>query len=57
MTKDEVGATMAPHRVIEDSDEDDGGFVIPEVLSPSMNSNEVGAIPMMQPSSTGKFEA
>jgi hypothetical protein len=50
-------ATMAPHRVIEDSDEDDSSFVTPELLSPSINTNEVGAILMMQPSSTGKFEA
>lgn len=49
-------ATMAPRRVIEDSDEDDGSFVTPEPSSPSINTNEVGAIPMIQPSSTGKFE-
>lgn len=48
---------MAPRRVIEDSDEDDGSFVTPELLSPFMNSNQVGAISMMQSSSTGKFEA
>jgi hypothetical protein len=47
---------MAPRRVIEDSDEDDGGFATPELLSPSMTTNEAGVIPMMQPSSTGKFE-
>jgi hypothetical protein len=48
---------MVPRRVIEDSDEDDGSFVTPELLSPSLTTNEVGVIPMMQPLSTGKFEA
>jgi hypothetical protein len=47
---------MVPRRVIEDSDEDDGSFVTPELLSPSISTNEVGVIPMMH-SSTGKFEA
>lgn len=48
---------MVLRRVIEDSDEDDGSFVTPELLSPSISTNEVGVIPMMQSSSTGKFEA
>lgn len=55
--KDEVGATMVSRRVIEDSDEDDGSFVTPQLLSPSVTTNEVGVIHLMQPSATGKFEA
>jgi hypothetical protein len=46
---------MAPRRVIEDSDEDDGGFGTPELLSPSVVNNEAGSVSMMQPSSTGKI--
>jgi len=48
---------MVSRRVIEDSDEDDGSFVTPQLLSPSVTTNEVGVIPMMEPSSMGKFEA
>lgn len=46
---------MAPRRVIEDSDEDDGGFGTPELLSPSMVNNEAGSVSIMQPSSTGRI--
>jgi len=46
---------MAPRRVIEDSDEDDGGFGTPELLSPSVVNNEADSVSMMQPSSTGKI--
>jgi hypothetical protein len=46
---------MTPRRVIEDSDEDDGSFGTPELLNPFPAIIEVGSVPKMQPSSTGKF--
>lgn len=46
---------MAPHRVIEDSDEDGASFGSPDSESPSAAMQEVSVVPMMQLSSTGEF--
>jgi hypothetical protein len=47
---------MVPRRVIEDSDGDDVSFMLSDPLSPPVITNESDAVPMIQPTSTGKLK-